>query len=63
MTPNAFGASHEKCMQYELLNIVSATFADDDVGTVEAVVRALLEENGPRLRQPSVSVSFVSHIQ
>lgn len=33
-------------MQYELLYIVSATFADDDVGTVESVVRALLEKNG-----------------
>ena len=35
--------------QYELLYIVSATFADDDVGTVEAVVRALLEKNGATL--------------
>ncbi len=51
MTPPlaSIGGSHEKCMQYELLYIISATFADDDVGTVEAVVRALLEKNGATL--------------
>lgn len=33
-------------MQYELLYIVSASVADDDIGTAETNVRALLEKNG-----------------
>jgi small subunit ribosomal protein S6 len=33
-------------MQYELLYIVPTTFTDDDVSTVEANVKALLEKHG-----------------
>ncbi len=32
--------------EYELLYIIPATFTDDEIGTVEGTVKALLEKNG-----------------
>lgn len=39
------GACYEPHMEYELLYIIPATFTDEDVGQVEANVKALLEKN------------------
>jgi small subunit ribosomal protein S6 len=39
----------QRTREYELLYIIPATFTDDEIGTVEGNVKALLEKNGATL--------------